>query len=282
MGSASRSEWTPGSSAVLAVMASAVLVLGACGSQEKAAGDSAQARSAAQMPADSGRSRASASTNVPEPAYTPLGTLPRPLDDMLAHPAEFKELVDPPSMYTGNFANRSCVACGGEKTKVHVGAIADAWRVNFNSLPLNGVIMGRMQNFGKYDEEQYRIPKKETWYILWGGDGASDAHMRFIRRIDEPNNVTRFELVPGWLSKVTDCGHPKKFKPDADFSDCELKFAAERNGGGAVLSANKGVWLSCSQGCCTADAAPFDLERYHAISDSIAGRTASAKDSTKK
>jgi hypothetical protein len=237
MGSASRIIWTIGSSSGVVAIACAALVLGACGPQGKATADSANAKGAAQGAAGGGASGANGSANAQNAAYTPIGTLPQPLDWMIAHPDEFEELVDPPNMYTGNFANRNCVQCGSEKTKVHVGAIADAWLVNFSALPLNGVIMGRMENFGKYVEEEYRIPKKETWYIMWGGDGASNPHMRLIRRFVQQGR-TKFELVPGWLTTVTDCGHPKQYKPNADFSDCDLKGAADRAGGGAVLSAN--------------------------------------------
>lgn len=140
-------------------------------------------------------------------------------------------------------------------TRVRIEAVEDAHTVDYNALPQYGVLMVRLQNLGKHAEDKYGIPPKETWYVLWGGTDAPPV-ARLVRRMISPSRDTTYTVVPGFSQPISDCGdghHPTA--ADADFKACPRNAADTTQN--AVLAASAGVWVSCSQGCCTSDTGPL-------------------------
>ena len=235
------------------VIACAGVVSLSCSPSREGRGDSAGASTNARG-VDSGRTVAT-SASAPAPMRH-SGELPRPIEDMIKKPGELTNLIGS-MQWTERTRRRNCRKCAATQfTRVRIGAAKDAHTVNYDTLPRYGVLMARMENLDTATEAKYGIPPKETWYVLWGGTGTPPAVARLVQRTISQSYDTAYAIVPNFSPPISDCkdGHKPK-TADADFKSCP-KNAADTTQT-AVLSASEGVWVSCSQGCCTSDTGPL-------------------------
>jgi hypothetical protein len=205
---------------------------------------------------ESSRTAAATDTSAPYRPATYRGALPKPIDSLIRNPREFLDLVGPHVWRGHDNVRRDCKACGpAQFTIVDVGAIEDAHTVKHDSLPPNGVIMARLHNHGQRIEAKYGIPPAGVWYVLWGGDGQAVPHMRMVKLVVSGHDTTI--ALTDVLGRIRDCGDTHADTtlagPDADFASCRSRLAPRTTPEIATSQRTDGVWLSCSQGCCTAD-----------------------------
>lgn len=192
------------------------------------------------------------------------GSLPQSIEAMKAD--QFLRLARS-RKWAGWARPRTCkgTGCGGAEkyTWASAEAIEDAHTVDIDSLNLSptGVIIGRLKNLGALQEDTYGVPAgKEEWYFLWGGDGAAKPHMRLVKLNPGGWGIAPTMRVDGPARVISAC-EPKHFHPRQRSSDADLTGCGPRNADGSlagrVFHTKAGAWISCSQGCCTADSSPI-------------------------
>lgn len=195
---------------------------------------------------DSGRAMTETSAVPASQHRSYTGELTEPISGIMQHPHEFLERFAK-RKWTRRVVSRECVGCTGqEMTKVSIGAIEDAHKVDFTKLPAYGVIVARLQNLDDKTEAKYGIPGKQVWYALWGGEPATATPlMRFVKVVVRAGKADSLALDPATYPIIS-CAHRhaslSRRHPDADFKTCALN---------ALSSSRADAWISCSQGCCT-------------------------------
>jgi hypothetical protein len=119
------------------------------------------------------------------------------------------------------------------------------------------VVMARMRNTGDFEESLYGMPPhSEYWYITWIADANKHARMQIMRTVKDAAGNTVLELDPKqYPVKLCPDDHGKPSKSEAGFTDClSTGFVADSSQGRSAPKSDTGpAWLTCSQGCCTAE-----------------------------
>ena len=227
----------------------------ACGPAGREGTDSASGRTAATS-VDSARG------GQPQRVGPPYqGTLPDSIHKLDA--ARFAEFVGQ-KRYKGRTIDRDCSGsdCGpGRSTKIKIEAIEDAYEVDYINLPRTGVIVGRMRNIGPHRDVKYdSLPPNDpntAWYLLWTrATNGNAAFLHFVQLKERGPGAPVMAVLPDSFP-VFDCRDQHDWKAsDAGFKDekdCRQRLASDSLPFAAPVSRVGTAWLSCAQGCCTAD-----------------------------
>jgi hypothetical protein len=167
----------------------------------------------------------------------------------------FEEIVKHADWSNGHDVDRDCsdASCvpntGG--TRVRIRAIGDAWKISRLAPPGAGVLVARMRNDGDGRESVYGIPPgKDWWYLLWDRNASGTPRWRLVRH--HAPFLGHHEIsFPSYGEPIKDCGDAHVYTvSDADFKDCPPPLGAVTI---AMAAARARAWVTCSQGCCTAD-----------------------------
>jgi hypothetical protein len=164
--------------------------------------------------------------------------------------------------WTGQIVERECgepncsTAPGGPKSTIlRNEAVAGVNDLAFDTLPPNGVVVGRMTNLGQHKDALYQLPAhKGDWYvILTRGPTPATATLQLANLDFRGNGKPVKDLMPtSWIVSKCDDGHTGPYpSPNAGFKDCT---GAPTPGVPLVATSfNRGAWFTCSLGCCTTD-----------------------------
>jgi hypothetical protein len=213
------------------------------------------------------RSRNLAVPCLPQPG-TYAGTLPEPVEQIDA--ARFRTFVSQKVFRGTRVVDRDCAESdcrpdgqGGPEARIRIQAIEaieDAHCVDFVNLPANGVVVGRMSNVGSRQDVRYAELPSSTppgnpnvvWYMVWV-PSADGAVLRLVRLTERGPDSPKKEMDPR-IGRVFECDKHPSDHPDAGFKKCSPSVAQSAGAPFALPVDRTGTaWLSCAQGCCTAE-----------------------------
>jgi len=146
---------------------------------------------------------------------------------------------------------------GTETTTVEIEPMEGAKDVDHENMTEPFVVMARMRNVGDFEESLYGMPPhSDYWYVTWISDANNHAWMQIVRTVKDASGKPSLEPDPKKFQvKLCPDHHGKPNQSEAGFTDClSAGFVVDTSQGRVAPKSDTGpAWLTCSQGCCTAE-----------------------------
>ena len=181
------------------------------------------------------------------------GELSKPLDALSG--AELTGLVAHLRFTGGTERTRFCSGTpecdsGSARTAARIEAVDQA-PISASNIPVDGVIISRIENTGNFTERRYGLAAGGVAYLvaLPARDSGAVGRWILVQATGQANKV----LATGLINS---CGHGSyPGKPQADFRSCASAAAAHTQGmtlNSASFRTGDGdpAWVGCASGCC--------------------------------